>query len=121
ARARAGDLFRRETRMVDRVALIAIEIERDGGDRRDRAGKTKHRRRAAITERARGMLEVRIRVRGDRGELVGFRWVVADVALGETNRADVERDEAFGVGRSFDELRRASADVDDEIRAGRRH
>jgi len=72
---------------------VVAKIERDRSDGGDRARQADHGARAALAESSQRIVEMTIGVIRDGRDLVFLRWIRSDVSLGETDGADVERDE----------------------------
>src|SRR6266498_1245469 len=101
---------------MDRVPVVTGQLECDRRSGGDRAGKSEQCATRFVPDGARSFLEVLIGVGGNGVGLVLRRRIRFDVAFGQPDRTDIERDEAFGTLASANELCRAPTDVDDEVR-----
>ena len=108
--------------VVDPVAVVLGQPELDRGDGGDGAGQADDRRAPpASTAGTRGqVLELGGRPAMEAVSSSGAGGSLREVLLGEAHAADVDRRDAFGLGRADHALRRPAADVDDEERTRRR-
>ena len=121
-RERAEDLLgggARQAEVMDALALARVDAELDRAHRPHRArGADQRLRVRGAGNRAVDVGEMVAHDRHRDAQLLGGRRIGVQELLGEAHAADVDRDQAVGTVGADDELGRAAADVDHEVRLG---